>query len=106
MGGQGMTTVLVVDDEPAILRALSISLTARDYTVLTASNGTDGLRLVADDHPAVVVLDLGLPDLEGVEVIRRIRSWSTVPVIVLSARDQEAQKVAALDAGADDYVTK
>jgi two-component system KDP operon response regulator KdpE len=101
-----MTTILVVDDEPAILRALSISLTARGYTVLTATNGTDGLRVVADDHPAVIVLDLGLPDLDGVEVIRRLRTWSTAPVLVLSARDQESQKVAALDAGADDYVTK
>jgi two-component system KDP operon response regulator KdpE len=101
-----MTTVLVVDDEPAILRALSISLTARGYTVLTAANGSDGLRIIADDHPAAVVLDLGLPDLDGVEVIHRLRGWSSVPVLVLSARDQEAQKVAALDAGADDYVTK
>ena len=101
-----LTRILVVDDEPAILRALSISLTARGYTVLTATNGADGLRIVADDHPAVIVLDLGLPDLDGVEVIRGCATWSTAPVLVLSARDQESQKVAALDAGADDYVTK
>jgi two-component system KDP operon response regulator KdpE len=101
-----VTTILVVDDEQPILRALSITLTARDYTVVTASNGADGLAAMARDRPAVVVLDLGLPDMDGVDVIRGIRGWSAVPIIVLSAREQEQQKVAALDAGADDYVTK
>jgi two-component system KDP operon response regulator KdpE len=101
-----MTTVLVVDDEAPILRALAITLAARDYTVITASTGAEGLAAVASERPAVVILDLGLPDIDGVEVIRRIRGWSAVPVIVLSAREQEQQKVAALDAGADDYVTK
>jgi two-component system, OmpR family, KDP operon response regulator KdpE len=101
-----MTTILVVDDEQPILRALTITLKARDYNVVTASNGTDGLAAMARDRPAVVILDLGLPDMDGVDVIRGIRGWSAVPIIVLSAREQETQKVAALDAGADDYVTK
>jgi two-component system KDP operon response regulator KdpE len=101
-----MTTILVVDDEAPILRALSITLSARGYTVVTAATGTEGLAATASERPAVVVLDLGLPDMDGVEVIRGIRGWSTVPIIVLSAREQEQQKVAALDAGADDYVTK
>jgi two-component system, OmpR family, KDP operon response regulator KdpE len=101
-----VTTVLVVDDEAPILRALSITLSARDYKVVTAATGAEGLAAMARERPAVVVLDLGLPDMDGVEVIRGIRGWSAVPIIVLSAREQELQKVAALDAGADDYVTK
>ena len=101
-----MTTVLVIDDEAAILRALRINLAARDYIVTTASDGAAGLAAMARDRPDVVVLDLGLPDMDGTDVIRGIRGWSTVPIIVLSANDQELQKVQALDAGADDYVTK
>jgi two-component system KDP operon response regulator KdpE len=101
-----VTTILVVDDEAPILRALSITLSARDYTVVTAANGADGLAAMARDRPSVVILDLGLPDMDGVDVIHAIRGWSAVPIIVLSAREQEQQKVAALDAGADDYVTK
>jgi two-component system KDP operon response regulator KdpE len=101
-----MTSVLVIDDEASILRALRINLTARDYVVHTASDGTGGLRLVSSDRPDVVILDLGLPDMDGAEVIRGIRGWSQVPIIVLSAREQEADKVAALDAGADDFITK
>jgi two-component system KDP operon response regulator KdpE len=101
-----MTSVLVIDDEASILRALRINLTARDYIVHTASDGTAGLRLASSDRPDVVILDLGLPDMDGAEVIRGIRGWSQVPIIVLSAREQEADKVAALDAGADDFVTK
>jgi two-component system KDP operon response regulator KdpE len=101
-----MTSVLVIDDEASILRALRINLTARDYVVQTASDGTAGLRLASSDRPDVVILDLGLPDMDGAEVIRGIRGWSQVPIIVLSAREQEADKVAALDAGADDFVTK
>jgi two-component system, OmpR family, KDP operon response regulator KdpE len=101
-----MTSVLVIDDEASILRALRINLTARDYVVHTASDGTAGLRLASSDRPDVVILDLGLPDMDGAEVIRGIRGWSQVPIIVLSAREQEADKVAALDAGADDFVTK
>jgi two-component system KDP operon response regulator KdpE len=101
-----MTSVLVIDDEASILRALRINLTARDYVVHTASDGTSGLRLASSDRPDVVILDLGLPDMDGAEVIRGIRGWSQVPIIVLSAREQEADKVAALDAGADDFITK
>ena len=101
-----MTRVLVVDDEPQILRALRINLRARQYDVVTAATGADALRAAADRHPDVVLLDLGLPDLDGVEVVRALRTWTTVPVLVLSGRLQSAAKVQALDAGADDYVTK
>jgi two-component system KDP operon response regulator KdpE len=98
--------VLVVDDEPSILRALRINLTAREYDVSTAIDGTTGLAAVARDRPDVIILDLGLPDMEGTEVIHGVRGWTSIPIIVLSAWGQESQKVAALDAGADDYVTK
>ncbi|MDQ3764825.1 MAG: response regulator [Actinomycetota bacterium] len=101
-----MTRVLVVDDEPQIVRALRINLAARGYQVLTAADGTGALRAAADGHPDVVVLDLGLPDLDGTEVIAGLRGWSSVPIIVLSARTDSTDKVEALDAGADDYVTK
>jgi two-component system KDP operon response regulator KdpE len=100
------TRVLVVDDEPQILRALRINLAARGYHVLTALDGTAALRAAVDGKPDVVVLDLGLPDLDGTEVIAGLRGWSTVPIIVLSARTDSQDKVQALDAGADDYVTK
>jgi two-component system KDP operon response regulator KdpE len=98
--------VLVVDDDPHILRALRINLTANGYHVTVAADGAAALRAAADRHPDVVVLDLGLPDLDGAEVIAGIRGWSPVPIIVLSARTDSADKVHALDAGADDYVTK
>jgi len=98
--------ILVVDDEPQIRRALRTSLSAHGYEVETAGTGEQGLVAAADTAPELVFLDLGLPDLDGTEVIRRLRSFSEVPVIVLSVRDQQADKVAALDAGADDYVTK
>src|ERR1700758_2365203 len=101
-----MPTVAVIDDEASILRALRINLTARGYRVVTASDGAAGLRTVASEHPDVLILDLGLPDMDGTDVIRGVRGWSTTPIIVLSAWGQESQKVAALDAGADDYVTK
>lgn len=101
-----MTTVLVVDDEPQIARALRINLTARGYHVLAAPDGASALRTAADSKPDVIVLDLGLPDLDGTAVIKQLRRWSSVPVIVLSARTDSADKVRALDAGADDYVTK
>jgi two-component system, OmpR family, KDP operon response regulator KdpE len=101
-----VTRVLVVDDEPSILRALRINLTARNYEVSTAADGKAGLAAVARDHPDVMILDLGLPDMDGTEVIRGVRGWSSTPLIVLSVWGQESQKVAALDAGADDYVTK
>ena len=101
-----MTKVLVVDDEPSILRALRINLAARHYEVATATDGAGGLAAVARERPEVVILDLGLPDMHGTEVIRGVRGWTSIPIIVLSVWGQEAQKVAALDAGADDYVTK
>jgi two-component system KDP operon response regulator KdpE len=101
-----VTKVLVVDDETSILRALRINLAARDYEVITAADGRSGLAAAARDRPDVVILDLGLPDMDGEDVIRGLRGWTTTPIIVLSAREQETQKVAALDAGADDYVTK
>jgi two-component system, OmpR family, KDP operon response regulator KdpE len=101
-----MTTVLVVDDEPQILRALRVNLAAREYDVVTASSGRQALDAAAHHHPDLVVLDLGLPDMDGVEVIRGLRGWTTVPIIILSGRSQSAAKVQALDAGADDYVTK
>jgi len=101
-----MTRVLVIDDEPPILRALRINLAARQYEVSVAADGASGLAAVASERPDVVILDLGLPDMDGTEVIRGVRGWSATPIIVLSAAGQESQKVAALDAGADDYVTK
>lgn len=101
-----MSTILVADDETAILRTMAVNLRARGYEVLLASTGHQALDLAARRHPDAVVLDLGLPDLDGVDVIRGLRGWSSVPIIVLSARTAEAQKVAALDAGANDYVSK
>jgi len=101
-----MTIVLVVDDEPQILRTLRINLTARGYQVITAQDGTTALRAAADTKPDAVVLDLGLPDIHGTTVIQRLRGWSSVPIIVLSARKDSTDKVRALDAGADDYITK
>jgi two-component system KDP operon response regulator KdpE len=101
-----VTRVLVVDDEPQLLRALRINLRARDYEVHVAPTGTEALRMASAAPPDIVVLDLGLPDLDGVEVIHGLRGWTDVPIIVLSGRSGSADKVAALDAGADDYVTK
>ncbi|SDH83502.1 two-component system, OmpR family, KDP operon response regulator KdpE [Actinokineospora alba] len=101
-----MTKILVVDDEPQIVRALRINLTARGYEVVTAADGAAALRAAAETKPDAVVLDLGLPDIDGTEVIHGLRGWSTVPIIVLSARVDSTDKVVALDAGADDYVTK
>jgi two-component system, OmpR family, KDP operon response regulator KdpE len=101
-----VTRVLIVDDEPQILRALRINLTARQYEVITASDGTQALRAATDDRPDLIVLDLGLPDIDGAEVIRKLRTWSPIPIVVLSGRAGSRDKVDALDAGADDYVTK
>jgi len=101
-----MTRVLVVDDEAALARALAINLKARGFEVATAPDGRTALDLVARFHPDVVVLDLGLPDLDGLDVLEGIRGWSPVPVLVLSARTTGDEKVEALDRGADDYVTK
>jgi two-component system, OmpR family, KDP operon response regulator KdpE len=101
-----VTKVLVIDDEPSILRALRINLTARDYEVTTAADGTSGLAAVSRERPDVLILDLGLPDMDGTDVIHGVRGWTSTPIIVLSVWGQEQMKVAALDAGADDYVTK
>ncbi|QSE94369.1 response regulator [Rhodococcus pseudokoreensis] len=101
-----MTRILVVDDEPQILRALRINLSVRGYDVVTAASGAAALRAAAERPPDVIVLDLGLPDMDGTEVLAGLRGWCLAPVIVLSARTDSADKVDALDAGADDYVTK
>ncbi|MFI6600266.1 response regulator [Nonomuraea sp. NPDC050536] len=101
-----MTRVLIVDDEPQILRALRINLTARHYEVETAADGGAALRQAADNPPDLVILDLGLPDIDGVDVIHGLRGWSQIPIIVLSGRAGNQDKIEALDAGADDYVTK
>ena len=101
-----MTRVLVIDDEAPILRALRINLTARKYEVAVATDGASGLAAMARERPDVLILDLGLPDMDGTEVIKGVRGWTSTPIIVLSAWGQESAKVAALDAGADDYVTK
>jgi len=101
-----MTRVLVVDDEAPIQRALSVNLRARGYEVDLAGTGEQALQLAASHHPDVVILDLGLPGIDGIEVIHGLRGWTNVPIIVLSARGAEHDKVTALDAGADDYVSK
>ncbi|MGA5147729.1 response regulator [Streptomyces griseoincarnatus] len=101
-----MTRVLVVEDDPQLVRALVLNLQARHYGVDAAPDGATALRLAAARQPDVVLLDLGLPDMDGVEVIKGLRGWSRVPILVLSARQASDEKVAALDAGADDYVTK
>src|SRR5438552_14911079 len=98
--------VLLIEDELPIRRFLRASLTGDGYRLVEAETGQQGLRLAAQQPPDLVILDLGLPDLDGQEVLKRLREWFTGPIIVLSARDQEAQKVQALDGGADDYVTK
>ncbi|GAA5196220.1 response regulator [Rugosimonospora acidiphila] len=101
-----MTRILIVDDEPQILRALRINLTARQYEVVTAADGTAALQAAGTEHPDLVVLDLGLPDIDGTQIIRSLRAWTPVPIVVLSGRTDSRDKVDALDAGADDYITK
>ena len=101
-----MTRVLVVEDDPQLVRALVINMQARQYGVDAAPDGATALRLAAMRQPDVVMLDLGLPDMDGVDVIRALRGWTRVPILVLSARQASDEKVAALDAGADDYITK
>jgi two-component system KDP operon response regulator KdpE len=98
--------IVVIEDEPQIRRFLRAALTSQGFRLVEAANGEDGLREVATRQPDLVILDLGLPDMDGVAVIRRIREWSAVPTIILSARGQEGDKISALDAGADDYVSK
>jgi two-component system, OmpR family, KDP operon response regulator KdpE len=102
----GVTRILVVDDEPQILRALRINLRVREYEVITAATATEALQQASRHPPDLVILDLGLPDLDGVEVIHGLRGWTSAPIIVLSGRADSTDKVEALDAGADDYVTK
>jgi two-component system KDP operon response regulator KdpE len=101
-----MTRILVVDDETQIRKALSVNLTARGYDVDLAATGEEALARAAAHHPDLVLLDIGLPGIDGVQVVEGLRGWTTVPIIMLSVRDSEADKVRALDAGADDYVTK
>ena len=101
-----MTTILVVDDEPQIRRTLNSTLSARGYDVSLAASGEDALDLVSAQPPDLLLLDLGLPGIDGLEVVRRVRATSAVPIIILTVRDDETDKIAALDAGADDYVTK
>ncbi len=98
--------VLVVDDERAIRRYLHAALNAQGYTVYEASQGQEALNAVVTDRPDLIILDLGLPDIDGVEVTRRLREWTHIPILILSVREQESDKIAALDAGADDYLTK
>ena len=105
MSDQGVR-VLVVDDEPVIRRFLRMSLTAHSFEVFEAATGEEALAEVAAHRPDLVILDLGLPDIEGIEVTRRMREWSKIPIIILSVREHKSEKVAALDAGADDYLTK
>jgi two-component system KDP operon response regulator KdpE len=101
-----MTSVLVVDDDRALLRVLRLGLAAKGHEVSTATSGEEALSKAATESPDVIILDLGLPDLDGIDVCRRIRQWSDVPILVLSATAGEERKVSALDSGADDYVTK
>jgi two-component system KDP operon response regulator KdpE len=101
-----MPRLLIIEDEPALRRALTINLRARKYEVEAVGTGAGALRAAAASPPDLVIVDLGLPDIDGLDVIAGLRGWSTVPIIVLSARDSQAQKVGALDVGADDYVTK
>jgi two-component system KDP operon response regulator KdpE len=98
--------ILIADDDPQILRALRVTLTARGYSILTADNGTDAINLAVEEHPELYMLDLGMPHLDGIDVIHALRGWSTAPILVVSGRTGAADKVDALDAGADDYVTK
>jgi two-component system KDP operon response regulator KdpE len=105
MSEQGLR-ILVVDDERAIRRFLRASLTTHGHTILEAGSGAEALSVAAEQRPDIIFLDLGLPDMDGVEVMRRLREWTQIPIIVLSVRDQETAKIEALDAGADDYLTK
>ena len=101
-----MSSVLIVEDDPQMLRALSINLRARHYTVVPVRDGGSALRAASSSPPDLVILDLGLPDMDGVDVVHGLRGWTAVPIIILSARDAQRDKVKALDAGADDYLTK
>src|SRR5438046_2436049 len=100
------TKILLIEDEPEIRRFLRVSLTERGYEISEATNGAEGLQLAVSKSPDVIILDLGLPDMDGKDVARQLREWSNIPIIILSARDQETDKTDALDIGADDYLTK
>jgi len=103
---QSQSTALVIDDEPQIRRLLRVTLESNGFRVFDAANGQEGIVQAAQCRPDVILLDLGLPDMDGVAVLKRLREWSQVPVLILTVRDREDDKIAALDAGADDYVTK
>ena len=103
---EAKTTILIIEDEQPLLRFLRVTLATQDYRIIEANCGGEGLRLAAASNPDLIILDLGLPDIDGVEVARRLREWSATPIIVVSARGKEQDKVIALDAGADDYLTK
>jgi len=103
---ENAASILIIEDEPPIVRFLRTALGGRGYSFHEAANGQEGLALCASCRPDIVLLDLGLPDMDGLEVIHRLRAWSAVPIVIISARGQESDKVAALDAGADDYLTK
>ena len=100
------TTILIVEDDPPIRHLISTTLRTHGYKFLTADNGNEALMEISTHNPDIVLLDLGLPDIDGIEVIRRVRTWSNLPIIVISARSEENDKIDALDAGADDYLTK
>jgi two-component system KDP operon response regulator KdpE len=99
-------TILVIEDDPAVKKFLRVTLSTQDYQVIEATRGEEGIRHAATTRPDLIILDLGLPDMDGVDVARRLREWSATPIIVISARGREQEKVVALDAGADDYLTK
>jgi two-component system KDP operon response regulator KdpE len=99
-------TILVIEDDPQLQKFLRVTLASQDYKVIEAATGESGLRHAANDQPDLIILDLGLPDVDGVELTRRVREWSAIPIIIVSARGKEQDKVVALDAGADDYLTK
>ncbi|MEQ1877571.1 MAG: response regulator [Bdellovibrionia bacterium] len=101
-----MSRILVVDDEPAIRNLLKVSLEAHKFEIALAENGANGLKLAAEFHPHLVILDLGLPDMNGLEVLKKLREWTTIPVLILTVSDDEPTKVRLLDAGADDYLSK
>lgn len=106
MDTKAKTVILIIDDEPQIRRLLRVTLESNGYQVFDAETGSDGITQAAQRRPELILLDLGLPDMDGLKVLQRLREWTEVPVIILSVRDHEADKVAALDSGADDYVTK
>ena len=106
MENKSKTVILIIDDEPQIRRLLRVTLESNGYQIFDAATGNDGIAQAAQRRPELILLDLGLPDLEGLKVLKRLREWTAVPVIILSVRDQETDKVAALDSGADDYITK